>query len=214
MSEEVIYRHGVDDPAEILKKMTVPGPRIALFNKVSGAFVMMVGANSEESLDPTYFKWKKIDHFDQTIHVWEGDYDNGQLVEQGDQPSMVMEDSVDSQAGFVIRDVYQWYHQTNALIAVVKALIEKNELSGPEVDAFTDMADYIEERRDANERYKKAYSDGSDWKLVTKEESWALQNKQLEGGLHEKIGPKSTVEPHQNQPGEENDGGRPWNPLG
>ena len=71
------------------------------------------------------------------------------------------------------------------------ALIEKSNLSGPEVDAFLDLAEFIEDKRELNERYKKAYQEGPDWKYVSKDEERAMLSRRLEGGIHEILGPKS-----------------------
>ena len=51
---------------------------------------------------------------------------------------------------------------------------------------------FIEDKRELNERYKKAYQEGPDWKYVSKDEQRAILSRQLEGGIHEILGPKST----------------------
>jgi hypothetical protein len=195
MTNEIIFDQNKDDPADILEQILNVKERIAVFNKVSGELAGMHLPNSEASLNSEFYKWKLIE-IDEKTQKWVGDYDNGKVVDVNSQPIDVSETAIDHQAEYTIRDIYDYHHQINNLVGVVRVMIEKNNLKGEEVNAFLTMADYIQERRDANERYKKAYQDGPDFEYVSKEDERRRVARLMEGGVHEAVGPASESMPH------------------
>jgi hypothetical protein len=184
----------IDNTTEEYEKMMAEPERLAIFNKITGEFTSITSANSEEYLNSKFWKWRKIT-INEATQKFVGDYDTGKVVDMTDAPVEVLETQLDEAAGTAIGNEYSWYHQVNVLNAVVKVLIEKNAITGPEVDDFLNVLGYIEDKRESNERYKKAYSEGPDWNYISKKEEAASFKRQLEGGVHEFLGPRNTVVP-------------------
>jgi len=204
MTNDLTPKYEQDGIEGVIAELSKPGPRIILFNKQSGAFVGMLLPSAEKHINTKFYKFKKAAHFDESTQIWQGDYDTGKIVNVDDVPTTVTETEIDSQCAYVIGSTYSWHHQINALIGCMKLLIDKNGLSGPEVDLFTEMADYIQERRDANERFKQAYKNSDDWNFMTKQDERKEMYDQLDGGLHEELGPQACQQimwPQNNPPG-------------
>ena len=183
-----------DKTTEEYEKLIAEPEKLAIFNKITGEFSSLTSVNSEEYLNSKFWKWRKITINEET-QKFVGDFETGTVVDIDNSPVTVLETQLDAAAGTAIENEYSWYHQVNALSAVVKVLIEKNAITGPEVDDFLNVLGYIEDKREANERYKKAYSDGPDWEFISKKQEAASFKRQLEGGVHEFLGPRSTVVP-------------------
>jgi len=163
--------------------------KILLFNKVSGAHISTIVSNDTSGLDATYYKWKIL-QFDASTHEWYGDYDSGKLMAKDDLPTVIYEESVDDQAGAVIKESYPWFSQVNILTNLLKKLIDENNISGEEVEKFNQMYSFIEARRDANRRYKSAYIAEDSFLFKTRRDVWNEQAERLDGGLHELLGPE------------------------
>lgn len=169
---------------------------LLIFNKASGAYMgRAVGNVGSTAHDSTHYKFKRL-KFDPTIHEWRGDFDNGALVEVINAPVRISEEEIDTQTGYSIRDVHDWHNQVNVLFDVVEKLIEKNNLSGEEVDDFKSILDYVKGRRGSGENFKEAYKDNPSFEYESKEEMVARLGRELDGGLHEELGPKSQQMPH------------------
>lgn len=190
--------HIHDQVSKLHEKMEGPGATsfLLVFNKASGAYVGRAAGNvNSTQQDSTHYKFKKL-KFDPTTHEWRGDFDNGGLVEIINAPVRISEEEIDSQTGYSIRDVHDWHNQVNALFDVVEKLIEKNNLSGEEVDDFKSILDYIRGRRDSGKNFKEAYQANPSFEYESKEETVARLGRELDGGLHEELGPKSQQMPH------------------
>ena len=183
-----------DKPAETIKAIIDTKNRIAIFNKISGVLVGFTSVNAKQYLNGELYKWKEV-KIDEVSQQYNGDYDTGEVVNIDDLPVTLHETDLDSQASAAIQNEYRWYHEMNLLIGVVRVMVDKHNISGPEVDAFLNMAEFIQEKREANNRYKKAYDEGPDWNLVTKKQVRDNLKKVLEGGIHELLGPESLVLP-------------------
>lgn len=140
--------------------------KILMFNKISGAYAGCVVTDTVATLDKNKFKWK-IKSFDDTAYRWVGDYSTGELVAIADVQRPITESGIDLHAGSTIEQSYPWHSQTNYIINVVQKLIEANNLTGDEVDAFNNMASFIEGRRDANRAWKQAYKDDNGFEFTT-----------------------------------------------
>ena len=81
-------------------------------------------------------------------------------------------------------------------MGVVEKLIEKAGLEGEEVDDFNEIYDYIKARRESAQKFKEAYQNSPDFKYESKKEYIERIGKELDGGLHEELGPKSQQMPH------------------
>jgi hypothetical protein len=184
---DALYRRK-DSPEAAFDALMKSPKQIAMFNKESGAFTGLTAMSSKGHINEEFYKWKEI-KIDTETQKWDGDYDTGKVVNLDEVPVEILERDMDRRAGETIEYGYPWYKQVNAIIPVMLALIEKNNLTGPEVDAFLDLAEFVEDKRALNDRYKKAYSEGPDWKLISKEEEYETRSKKLAGGLLEKIGP-------------------------
>jgi len=191
MADENTFQYdGETNTAEVVRAITRHNKRVVIFNKQSGEFVSTASVNTASCLNGDLYKWKTVD-IDVDTQRWEGNYDDGSVVNVAEAPVNVYERDMDRKAGEAITWAYNWYQQVNVIIPVMMTLIEKNNLSGPEVDSFLGLAEYIEDKRELNDRYKKAYQEGPDWKYISKDEERAALSRQLEGGIHELLGPKS-----------------------
>ena len=169
---------------------------LLIFNKTSGAYIgHVVGHVNETKSDSTHYKFKKV-KFDPTVYEWRGDFDTGELKRVIDAPVMISEEFVDNQTNYSIRDVYDWYHQMNVMMDVMGKVIEKNDMDGDEVEDFKQVHDYIKGRREAGTKFKEAYKGSPDFQFETKQQMVDRVGRELDGGLHEALGPKSEQMPH------------------
>jgi hypothetical protein len=179
-----IEYNGTTPLGELEAQFRAKGNRkILMFNRLSGAYVGCVITDTVSTLDKNKFKWK-IKNFDDTAYQWVGDYDTGDLVPIADVKRTITEKEIDLHAGSTIEQSYPWHSQTNYIIDVVKKLIEANNLTGDEVDAFNTMASFIDGRRNSNRAWKQAYKDDDGFEFVTyAEQEQKMDN--LYAGLEE-----------------------------
>tara|TARA_R110000765_G_scaffold7963_4_gene25990 strand:+ start:11680 stop:12294 length:615 start_codon:yes stop_codon:yes gene_type:complete len=190
----VTYTHGkdsiIDKIDELLDK---DRPKLLVFNKESDEFCGVIITNNEDEVDTTYYKHKKV-KFDSDKQVWDGgNFKEGKLVDIDKVVVEISEETVNQQTNATIVDKYPWFKQSNIMVNVLEALIKKAKIKGEAVDEFNAMKDYIDTRRDLNERYKNAYIQDDSFKYVTIQEESNALNRRLAGGLHEKIGAKAQV---------------------
>ena len=163
--------------------------KIVYFNKLSGQMVGIMSKECAEHLNTDYYTYKPIT-IDETKEKWVGNLEDGRVVNLDDAPVTVREEELDGACTAAIERLYPPYSQINALSAALRAVIAQTGASGPEIDHFLDIFDYIDEKRSQNNNYKKAYEEGPDWDYKSKAQSAAEYNAAMEGGLHEAEGPR------------------------
>lgn len=121
--------------------------------------------------------------------VWSGDYSKGSVMSADSVPFVVFEESLNQQAMNKIRNSFDYYAQINALIAVLDGLID-GDISNEALVNYEKIKTLIAETQQINKRYKDAYQDSQHHEFVSKEQQDKILADQLEGGLHEIIGPR------------------------
>ena len=79
----------------------------------------------------------------------------------------------------------------NAMVDLLRVLVNNYNVEGPEVDEFNKVFDFIAGRRNLNKKFKKAYESGPDWNYMTTEQIAENWSKCIDGGIHEEMGPRS-----------------------
>ncbi len=160
---------------------------IIIFNKVSKEYFAVVSLNALDQIDSTFFITKTVE-FDDTTHEWDGgNFDDGQVIVKGSSNITAIESTLDQQCGKSITDVYKTHHELNAIIDVLKEIIEKENLSSDAVDKFKAITQFIDTRRILNERYKSAYQNDPNFNYITKEQEQEAIDRLYDGGLYEKL---------------------------
>ena len=161
--------------------------QVILFNKVSGEYFATVSYDNSEQIDTTFFTTKVIE-FDDSTHVWDGgDIRTGEVVDINSIKPITTEAELDERCAESITNEYGTYHELNAIFAVLSEIIEKDNMSGEAVDKFKEIRDFINYRRQLNDRYKLAYQADPNFRYISKEEELETQERLLDGGLDEKI---------------------------
>lgn len=184
---------GTDNLLETLKQFQEQKTRYLIFNKESGVLCGEILTDDPSKIDPVFYKWKEVE-YDIATQVWDGGtYDKGKIIDMAEDVVEISEAEINRQVSIVISEVYPLVKQVNIMSSVLKKLIDSTGITGDEVSAFNEMCDYIDARLEANQKYKKAYSESDSFKYVTTEEDWELYAKQVAGGVHEVLGPKSGI---------------------
>lgn len=167
----------------------------ALFNRLSGAFVLLLGRMGDEppQINETHFIAKPVD-IDPDHEMILGTVDAFEVVLQAEQPPVIDEYTLNARCRDKILKAYPTHRQLNVLGDVLEALIDELKASGPAVDAFVAMREYVAECQVRNGRYKEAYAQSVDFNFMSKEALGQRVLDELDGGLHEIIGsPIGTV---------------------
>ena len=158
------------------------------FNKLSKAYCGMLDADDNDTLPVSdYYLYREAEVGDNDI--WHGNYDMGKVVPADSVPFVVLEESLDQQAMDKIRNSFDYYAQINALIAVLDGLIY-GDISEQALADYEQIKAVIKETRVINKRRKQSYKDSDNHEFVSKAQQDAILADQLEGGLHEIIGPR------------------------
>lgn len=168
----------------------LPVKRVGIFNKSSGVLVGMMNADCKDQINETYFNFREIE-LDESTQKFVGDYETGQVVDIDSAPVDVTETQLNHACGVAIENVYPVHRQVNAMVGLMKAMVEQTGIKGQEVDEFNKVFDFIAGRRKLNEKFKKAYQTGPDWNYMSTEDEAAHYGKAIEGGVHEDMGPRS-----------------------
>ncbi|MFL1552513.1 hypothetical protein ACI77I_26090 [Pseudomonas sp. D47] len=167
----------------------------ALFNRLSGAFVLLLGRMGEEApdIDETHFIAKPVE-IDPDREMVRGTVNAFEIVAQVEQPPLIDEYTLNARCGDKVLKRYPVHRQLNILGDLLDVLVRESSLSGQAVEEFQAMRGYIEECQVRNARYKAAYSESPDFVFLDKATLEQRVLDELEGGLHEVIGsPLGTV---------------------
>ncbi len=176
------------------------GTKVLLqFNKISGAHTAVLGYVDPATLNNEFYVYVVHENFDFQEDEVRGMYPDFEVVNRADAPLMMFESQLDLAAQQKITKRYPVINQLNN---VGNAIVELGRVvqsilgDHPDlalVDALVvldEMNDYISEVKAANKLRKEHYLESDDFVYVSRDQEYAEQEAQLEGGLHEAYGPK------------------------
>lgn len=166
---------------------------IIQFNKASGAYV-----NAFQYVDPKFLNTKYFDYvgpvdidFDTQMVV--GDIKTYKVVNKSEQPKVIYEIALNKLCREKINKEYEVETQIGILTNVILDLVKKAKLNTEAVEKLNEMNSYIEEIRRRNKVLKDAYQNNKSFKYVSIEEQNKIEEAQLDGGLHEFLGPRNLL---------------------
>lgn len=160
---------------------------LAQFNKITGEWIALIQPEEDVSvLEHNFFNYVEVE-IDIEKQTLVGKYDDFQIVNIQDQPLTMYETALNNAAQFKIDKSYGVYKR----MEVQEKLLEKIAAAlDVEHEEFLEMRDYIAEVRANNKLYKEALINDPAYKFISLEEERTTYENQLEGGLHELIGPR------------------------
>ena len=178
-----MYPHQID---ELFASENVTQEQTLIFNKLTGVFVAKMIGSHLDKVNTTYCKGKVVT-FNPETHEYVGNYDSGSVVDKSTAPRVASELDLDETAGIHIRKKYNYHHQLNHIIDMMKLLLDASSLSDEQKASFNSMKEYIDEIRDLNGKYNDSYTNDPNWTYKTKETvKTEVQNK-MAGGMSEEI---------------------------
>ena len=178
-----MYPHQID---ELIASENVTQEQTLIFNKLTGVFVAKMIGSHLDKVNTTYCKGKVVT-FNPETHEYVGNYDSGSVVDKSTAPRVASELDLDETAGLHIRKKYNYHHQLNHIIDMMKLLLDASSLSDEQKASFNSMKEYIDEIRDLNGKYKDSYTNDPNWIYKNKETvKTEVQNK-MAGGMSEEI---------------------------
>lgn len=171
---------------DLLKEENVEQPQTLIFNKLSGAFVAKMIGSHMDKVNTKYCKGK-LETFNPETHEYVGDFDSGSVQNKATRPRIASELDLDNTAGIHIRKKYNYHHQLNHVIDMMKLLLDASSLTDDQKASFNAMKEYIDEVRDLNGKYKDSYENDPNWTYKTKETVRSDVNAKMAGGVSEEI---------------------------
>ena len=159
---------------------------IAQFNKITGEYITMHHWHENHALETVYSKYLEVE-FDPNLFGHIGNYDDFQIVPIDQVPVLVPEEHLDTLAEDKILRDYSYGKQLNMLSASILKLAEHVGCPLPELE---EMVSSIAETLRKNQLRKDSHEANPESQYVSKEQAAATLSRQLEGGLHEALGPR------------------------
>ena len=178
-----MYPHQID---ELFASENVTQEQTLIFNKLTGVFVAKMIGSHLDKVNTTYCKGKVVT-FNPETHEYVGNYDSGSVVDKSTAPRVASELDLDNTAGIHIRKKYNYHHQLNHIIDMMKLLLDASSLSDEQKASFNSMKEYIDEIRDLNGKYKDSYTNDPNWTYKTKETVKSEVQNKMAGGMSEEI---------------------------
>ena len=171
---------------DLLKEESKEQPQTLIFNKLSGALVAKMIGSHLDKVNTKYCKGK-IETFNPETHEYVGDFDSGSVQNKATRPRVASELDLDETAGIHIRKKYNYHHQLNHIIDMMKLLLDASSLTDDQKASFNAMKEYIDEIRDLNGKYKDSYINDPNWTYKAKETVRNDVNAKMAGGISEEI---------------------------
>ena len=171
---------------DLLKEESKEQPQTLIFNKLSGALVAKMIGSHLDKVNTKYCKGK-IETFNPETHEYVGDFDSGSVQNKATRPRVASEIDLDETAGIHIRKKYNYHHQLNHIIDMMKLLLDASSLNEEQKASFNAMKEYIDEIRDLNGKYKDSYQNDPNWTYKAKETVRNDVNAKMAGGISEEI---------------------------
>lgn len=165
----------------------------AQFNVISkvftGIFQRTKDTPEDEGLNTTNFLYSPID-IDMGIQEIVGNYDNFQIVLIAEQPQVIHEAALDGQMRNKINEEYS----NNARLEILeRAVLLIGERVGVDLPELADVVSLVNEIKRTNALRKQSLEKDPEYRYVSAAEAAQIEMDQLEGGLHEVIGPRRTT---------------------
>ena len=158
----------------------------AQFNKITGVFTGVFQDVPLEMLNQEYYNYVPIEINIRTQTV-QGTYDNFSIVNIVDQPAPAYEVALDNAAQAKIDKIYTIYNRLDMQERILKLICDK---VGVDDFEFNEMLSYIEEIKKNNDLFKESLMNDPNYTYVSRAQQQEMESAQLEGGLHEFIGPR------------------------
>ena len=171
---------------DLLQEENKEQPQTLIFNKLSGALVAKMIGSHLDKVNTKYCKGK-IETFNPETHEYVGDFDSGSVQNKATKPRVASELDLDETAGIHIRKKYNYHHQLNHIIDMMKLLLDASSLTDDQKASFNAMKEYIDEIRDLNGKYKDSYQNDPNWNYKTKETVRDDVNAKMAGGISEEV---------------------------
>jgi len=171
---------------DLLEEQNKEQPQTLIFNKLSGAFVAKMIGSHMDKVNTKYCKGK-LETFNPETHEYVGDFDSGSVQSKATRPRIASELDLDNTAGIHIRKKYNYHHQLNHVIDMMKLLLDASSLTDDQKASFNAMKEYIDEVRDLNGKYKDSYENDPNWTYKTKQTVRDDINAKMAGGVSEEI---------------------------
>ena len=110
-----------DQIDQLFSQETVEQPQTLIFNKLTGVLVAKMMGDNLSLVNTKYCKGKVISYNPDT-HEYVGNYDSGSVQSKATRPRVASEMSLDDTAGLHIRKKYNYHHQLNHIIDMMKLL--------------------------------------------------------------------------------------------
>tara|TARA_Y100001958_G_C21238371_1_gene565388 strand:- start:1757 stop:2347 length:591 start_codon:yes stop_codon:yes gene_type:complete len=181
-----------DQIDELFSQETVEQPQTLIFNKLTGVLVAKMMGDNLSLVNTKYCKGKVISYNPDT-HEYVGNYDSGSVQSKATRPRVASEISLDDTAGLHIRKKYNYHHQLNHIIDMMKLLLDASSLTDEQKANFNAMKEYIDEIRDLNKKYKDSYANDPNWDYKTREDVLDEIDDKLAGGMAEEVHSEADV---------------------
>tara|TARA_Y100001937_G_C7097404_1_gene320779 strand:- start:590 stop:1180 length:591 start_codon:yes stop_codon:yes gene_type:complete len=181
-----------DQIDELFSQETVEQPQTLIFNKLTGVLVAKMMGDNLSLVNTKYCKGKVISYNPDT-HEYIGNYDSGSVQSKATRPRVASEISLDDTAGLHIRKKYNYHHQLNHIIDMMKLLLDASSLTDEQKANFNAMKEYIDEIRDLNNKYKDSYANDPNWDYKTREDVLDEIDDKLAGGMAEEVHSEADV---------------------
>ena len=181
-----------DQIDQLFAQETVEQPQTLIFNKLTGVLVAKMMGDNLSLVNTKYCKGKVISYNPDT-HEYIGNYDSGSMQSKATRPRVASEISLDDTAGLHIRKKYNYHHQLNHIIDMMKLLLDASSLTDEQKANFNAMKEYIDEIRDLNKKYKDSYANDPNWDYKTREDVLDEIDDKLAGGMAEEVHSEADV---------------------
>ena len=162
----------------------------AQFNIISKVFTGVFPRTGAEptGMNTTNYLYAPIE-IDLATQVVLGNYNAFRVVNKADQPQDIHEAALDGQMRAKIAESYSNNDRLEILERTVLAIADK---LGVDAEELAEVVDLVAEVKRGNELRKQSLVNDPEYNYISNAQ--ALQNEmdQLEGGLHEEIGPRRT----------------------
>jgi len=181
-----------DQIDQLFAQETVEQPQTLIFNKLTGVLVAKMMGDNLSLVNTKYCKGKVISYNPDT-HEYIGNYDSGSVQSKATRPRVASEISLDDTAGLHIRKKYNYHHQLNHIIDMMKLLLDASSLTDEQKANFNAMKEYIDEIRDLNKKYKDSYANDPNWDYKTRQDVLDEIDDKLAGGMAEEVHSEADV---------------------
>tara|TARA_B100000513_G_scaffold186773_1_gene108718 strand:+ start:238 stop:819 length:582 start_codon:yes stop_codon:yes gene_type:complete len=171
---------------DLIAQESIEQAQTLIFNKLTGALVAKMIGSHLDLVNTKYCKGK-IETFNPETHEYVGDFDSGSVQNKAVRPRTASELDLDETAGIHIRKKYNYHHQLNHIIDMMKLLLDASSLTEQQKASFNAMKEYIDEIRDLNGKYKDSYQNDPNWTYKAKETVRNDVNAKMAGGISEEI---------------------------